>query len=285
MERLKSIDEYKALLLQYKQICRGGYSNNYLSLDSVNRYISMQRIYYIADEYVLMFMTDEERYYRLYVQSNAMADVVIRKKDKPILVRNIYKKDKKADALLNFEDKLKQQGFIGYDASVQIVAKPLEMQDCIQKKYERTITFLKKLGVDIRYGKEEHITEIHNLQKKEPLLKEYHFLYETEKEILNNIKNGYYRCAFNESGELCAAQQFSVENGTLQGNWLAVKEEYKVRYGIGTAMAYHSFLYAIEHQIPLYFGWVVRDNIKSLKYHQALGYEISDKMADEWLLK
>lgn len=80
-------------------------------------------------------------------------------------------------------------------------------------------------------------------------------------------------------------QQFSIENGTIQGNWLAVKDEYKVRYGIGTAMAYHSFVYAIEHDIHSYFGWVVKDNDKSIKYHESIGYELTDKVSEEWILE
>lgn len=284
MERLKSIEEYKALLLEYKQICRRGYSNNFLNLEMVNRYIGLQRIYYEKGESSLLFFTDEEKYYRLYVQTSPEADIRIEKKDKPILVRNVYKKDAKSDMLLRFEDKLKEQEFSLYDESVQMVANPLEMKESLQKKYEKALSFLTRVGLRLDYAGEEHISEIIALREKEPLLKDYHFLYETEDEIRDNIKNKYYRCVFNEQNEVCAAQQFSIENRTVQGNWLAVKEEYKVRYGIGTVMAYHSFLYANDLEIQKYFGWVVRDNIKSIKYHQSIGYEITDKYADEWVL-
>ena len=285
MEILKSLEEYKALLVQYKQVCRRGYSNNYLGLDMVNRYIALQRIYYETSPNSLMFITDEENYYRVYIQTDAEADFAIRKKDKPVLIRNVYKENKKTEVLLRTEEKLKQQGFKLYDASVQIVASPLEMQEDIRKKYDRAMDFLTRAGIKIRYAKEEEAGAILSLREKEPLLKEYHFLYETAEEIAADIRQGYYRCAYNAQDEICAAQHFYVSNGTLQGDWLAVKEEYKVRYGIGTAMAYHSFMYAIEHEIPLYFGWVVRDNLKSIKYHQVIGYEISDKLADEWLLE
>lgn len=284
MEILKNLEEYKELLVKYKPVCRRGYNNNYLSMDMVERYIELQRIYYEAEDNALTFITDEEKYYRAYVQTNPEADITIQKRDKPVLVRNVYKENKKTDVLLKFEDKLKKQGFSIYDESVQIVAKPLEMKEDVQKKYDRAFSFLERAGIKIGYATEENFAEINFLRESEPILKDYHFLYETESEILDNIKSGYFRCAFNMDGKVCAAQQFSVENGTIQGNWLAVQEEYKVRYGIGTAMAYHSFLYAIEHEVQSYFGWVVRDNTKSIKYHQAIGYELTDKFADEWLL-
>lgn len=285
MERLKSIEEYKALLMQYKQVCRRGYNNNYLGLDKVNRYIALQRIYYETVENALMFITDEEAYYRMYIQTDAEAKVIIKKEDKPVLIRNVYKENRKPEALLKLEENLGRQGFKVYDESVQIVARPLDMRENIQNKYDRAEAFLKRAGIKILYAKEGEAEEILNLREKEPLLKKYHFLYETKEEISADIRKGYYRCAYNAQGEICAAQHFYVSNGTLQGDWLAVKEEYKIRYGIGTAMACHSFLYAIEHDISQYFGWVVRDNKKSIDYHQAIGYEISDKLADEWLLE
>lgn len=287
MERLKSLEEYKSLLSEYKQITRRGYNNNFLNTDSITRYISLQRIYYETCTKALMFYTDEEKYYRLYVILSPDIDneINICNKDKPIMLRNIYKEDKKPEALLKSEELFKKLGFVLYDETVQIVAKPLEHKEEIQSKYNKSISFLDRFGIKIAYAEKKNIEQIINLRNDEPLLKDYHFSYETEKEILDDIEKGYYRCAFNSSGEVCAAQHYSIANDTIQGDWLAVKEEYKAKYGIGNAMAYHSFLYAIEHEIFNYFGWVARDNIKSIKYHQAIGYELSDKWADEWLLK
>lgn len=284
MERLRSLEKYKELLSKYKQICRRGYSNNFLGIDLVQRYIGIERIYYIASENSLMFVTDEDKYYRLYVQMSPNGDFTVEKLDKPMLVRNVYKEGRKSEVLLEFEKRLGKQGFSIYDESVQIIARPMEMKETLRQKYDRAISFMERAGLKISYAKPEHIQEILDLRNREPLLKDYHFMYETEDEIRDNVEKGYYRCAFNAQGHVCAAQQFSVENGIVQGNWLAVKEEYKVKYGVGTAMAYHSFLYAAEKEIQTYFGWVVRDNIKSIKYHQAIGYELGDKYADEWLL-
>ena len=285
MEKLQSLEQYKELLSQYKQVCRRGYTNNYLSMDMVKRYIDIQRIYYEAEEKALSFITDEEKYYRLYVQLSPETDFQLKRKDKPIMLRMVYKAGKKSEVVEKLEKSLLGQGFELYDKSVQIVAQPMEMQQEVRAKYERAKAFLERAGISLGYAREEHIEAIMALRDKETVLKDYHFEYETENEILENVKRGYYRCAFNAEGAVCAAQQFSVENSTLQGNWLAVQDEYKVRYGIGTAMAYQSFLYAIEHDISNYYGWVVCDNEKSLKYHQSIGYELTDKYADEWLLK
>ncbi|MCH5270294.1 MAG: hypothetical protein J1E83_06040 [Lachnospiraceae bacterium] len=267
----------------YKQIYRKGYSNNYLSTDKIERYISLQRIYFEKNETSLLFFTDEEKYYRLHAMLGPDMDMIC-KQDKPLMLRNVYREGMKTDALLKVEGALKQQGFLLYDETVQILAQPLEKREEIQRKYNKASSFLNRFGIKIGYARKKDMEQIINLRNNEPLLKDYHFLYETEEEILNDIEKGYYRCAFNQLEEVCAAQHYSISNNTLQGDWLAVKDEYKVRYGLGIAMAYHSFLYTIEQGISNYYGWVARDNIKSIKYHQAIGYELTDKWADEWLL-
>lgn len=284
MELLKNLGEYKELLLCYKKKCRGGYSNNYFTMDRVIRYIDLQRLFYETGDDYLLFFVDEGNYYRVHVHVSSETHLKIEKKDKPVMLRTVYKEGIKSDALVCLEKDLLDIGFILYDESLQIVAQPLEMVEPVRKKSEKTLSFLQRYGIRLGYAGKEHLPEILKLRDAEPALKEYHFDFETREELLENVAKGYYRCAFNEQGEVVAAQQFSVENGTLQGNWLAVKEEYKVKYGIGTAMAYHSFMYAIEHEIPNYYGWVVRDNDKSLKYHESIGYTLTEKFADEWLL-
>jgi len=284
MERLQSLEVYRELLVHYKKICRRGYCNNYMAMDRVERYIYLQRIYYEKEESSLLFYIDEGNYYRLYVYLAPEKHLIIQKKEKPIMIRTVYKQNVKSEVLIGIEQDLLNIGFELYDESLQIVAYPLEMNELLQKKYNKALSFLERYSIKIIYANEEHLPEIIKLREEEPVLKEFHFDYETQEELRANIKKGYYRCAVNEQGEVVAVQQFSVENGTLQGNWLAVKEEYKVKYGIGSAMAYHSFMYAIEHEIPNYYGWVVRDNEKSLKYHESIGYQLTDKYADEWVL-
>lgn len=285
MEKLETLAQYKELLSRYRKTYKNGYSNNYLSFDSIRRYISLNRIYYDEAESYFMIYTDEEKYYRAYIYMNSEIKLHIKKLDKPILFKTIYKKNDKSDLMLLLEKMLEEQNFELYDQVVQIWAKPIEMKQEVVSKYEKSQNFLKRAGIYLGYACDENIADIISLKEEEGVLKDYHFLYETRDEIKENIKRGYYRCAFNMRREVCAAQQFSVEKYAVQGNWLAVKDEYKIRYGIGYAMAYHSFMYAIEHDIPNYYGWVACDNERSLKYHREIGYDITDKYADEWLLK
>lgn len=284
MEKLSNLEEYKSVLREGRIRCKGGFNNMYLTIESVKRYLSLGRLYYELSDDSLCLYTDEEEYYRMYIQCSLNGVSQIYAKGKPILIRNIYRESCKPDNMVQIENTLKQQGFELYDQCVQILAKPLEMEETVRKKYDASMGFLKRAQIDIVYADEAQLEEIIILRNKEPELKPYHFFYQTKEEMLQDIKDGYYRCAVNAEGEVCAAQHFTVANGTIQGDWLAVKEEYKAKYGIGAAMAYHSFTYAIEHNIRNYFGWVAHNNVKSLKYHSAIGYTIGDELADEWLL-
>lgn len=284
MEKVVSIENYKCLWKEGRLRSKDGYNNFYLNFDEAQRYCALGRLYYEMQDSGLIIFTDEESCYRMHVLLRPDAPIVFYRQDKPLLFRNIYKENMKTDAQTALERILEKQGFALEDSSVQILARPLENQKEIREKYEKAAAFLNRMKIQITYAKEENLEEIEKIRDDEPALKPYHFLYRTKEETLQDIRNGYFRCAVDDKGRLCAVQQFSVVNRTVQGNWLAVKEAYKVKYGIGTAMAYHSFLYAIERGIANYYGWVVRANKKSLAYHQAIGYTLTDKIADEWIL-
>ena len=182
MEKLRSLEEYKSLLSSYKKVYRSGYCNNYLNIDMIKRYISLQRIYFETGDKILLFFTDEEKYYRLHALLGLGANIDIKKQDKPIMLRNVYKEGTKPDILLCLEGALKQQGFFLYDETVQILANPLNNKEDIQRKYDKAISFLNRFKIRIGYAQEKDIEQIMNLRDKEPLLKDYHFIYETQDE-------------------------------------------------------------------------------------------------------
>ncbi len=283
MESFGNWEKYKELLKEAKQRGFTRFINNYLDIDAVKRYIGLGRMEYRLDESGLYIYTDEGLFYRLYIQCGEKA-IKLQGRDKPVLVRNVYREGNKSAAQLEVEEQLREQGFSFYSGSAQILATPLETRENVLEKLGKAERFLERFGLRITYGDGSQIEEIFRLRDNETELKPYHFSYETMEEKEQAIKKGYFRCVVNTQNELCAAQQFSVERNGIQGNWLAVKAEYKEKYGIGAAMAYHSFAYAIEHNIMNYFGWLEKDNEKSLRYHQSIGYRLTGKVAEDWIL-
>lgn len=282
MKRLESWEEYQELLREAKQRGFTQFVNNYLNADAVERYIRLDRIEYELDGSGLYIYTDEETFYRLYIQCGE--HIKPQGRDKPVLVRNVFREGNKSAAQQEMESQLQGLGFTFYDECVQILARPLAAKENILAKLERSERFLARFGLKIIYADSSRLEDIIRLKDNTPEMKPYHFLYETMEERQQAAEKGYFRCVVNAQDEICAAQQFRVEGNAIQGNWLAVKPEYQGKYGIGAAMAYHSFAYAIQNNIKNYFGWVPRDNIESIRYHQSIGYEVMDKVANEWVL-
>ena len=190
MERLTSLEEYKSILREGRIRSRGGYNNMYLDITSIKRYLSLGRIYYELNDVGVMLFTDEEQYYRMYLQCSPHSVNCISAQDKPILIRNIYKAAGKSDILDQMENVLKKQGFTLYDQSVQILAQPLAMEDIIHKKYDMAMSFLKRAQINIIYANAAHLDEIISLRNAEPELKPYHFFYLTREEMLEDLENG-----------------------------------------------------------------------------------------------
>lgn len=203
MEPLQNLETYKSLLKENRSVFYKGYSNNYMSFEMVRRYIQLGRIYYCIDENGVLFYTNEGEYYRLCFQIGAEADIQIPKLNKPILIRNIYRENTIAEPLKNLHKQLQKQEFKLYDESIQILAHPFEHKDEIEEKCKKTEKFLNRMGMHISYAKKEHMEQIMVLRDHTPELKIYHFPYETDDEILEAIEKGYFRCAFNEAGEVC----------------------------------------------------------------------------------
>lgn len=284
MERLESFEEYAELLRESKKRGFTQFINNYLDMDAVKRYIELGRIEYGMDGSGLYLYTDEGLFYRLYILCGEY-DVKPPKRDKPVLVRNVYRKDNKSASQIGVEEQLQRLGFSRYSETVQILSIPMENRNAVLEKLEKAERFLGRFGLKIVYADSAaQLEDIYRLRDSTSELKPYHFPYETMEEKQQAVEKGFFRCVVNARNELCAAQQFRVGRNGAQGNWLAVEVEYKEKYGIGAAMVYHAFAYAIEHKIRNYFGWVEKDNEKSLRFHQSAGYRLTGKVAEDWIL-
>lgn len=285
MERLNDYDAYKDLLSRNKSLYRRGFNNNYLSVDKIKQYIRLGRMSFIEDSSGIQLFLDEKDYYRCILMISAETVLHMSRQDKPVFVRNIYDITKKSETLTSVEESLKKNSFKKIDTSVQIMCKPKDHEDEYRKNNEKCLKFLSRFGIHIDYPDASLAEKVFELRKTTPELKYYQFPYEEIDDIIFDYTKGYYRCAFNAENELIGAQHFTIENETIQGDWLAIKDEYRVKYGVGRAMAYHAFVYALDNRYDVYYGWVVDTNYDSLKYHSGIGYVITNKRANEWILE
>lgn len=279
MERIESIEQYKEILKKYKKVARNGLNNNFLTIESVERYITLERIFCEEYEEELLIYTDEEFYYKLHYMGKAIPQKIVGRHEKPVLLRFIYMSETEKEAWARCARSL---GLKKYDYTLQILANICE-NDNLEEKLERALRFVNRFGIKITYASTNMLNEIMALRDAEPLLDRYSFNYETDVEICEDIKNNYYRVAVTDKGEVIAAQHYTIQNGILIGDWLAVKEGYKDKYGIGAAIAFHSFDYAKVNSIKLYYGWVDGENLNSIQYHKSIGYNMTGKKSEGWL--
>lgn len=282
MKRIYTIDQYKDLLKENKENSRGGLTNNYLGIHGIKKYISLERMYFETMEKGYVIYLDEGKYYRMLYCGRAENINRITPKDKPLMFRFIY--DKNTDKKQEWDNILSAFGLSEFDNTIQICANISEQHD-VDVKLAKSTRFIERFGLGISYATQGMIDEIFRLRDTEPVLSIYHFEYETESEICEDIVNGLYRVVTNKDNEVVAAQHFIEKNGTINGEWLAVKEEYKLQYGIGGALAYHSFDYAKQKGVDMYYGWVDIKNENSLKYHESLGYRMTGKMSESWIME
>lgn len=266
---------------KYRKWGKSGITNNYLSIKEIEKYLLQGRIFFEEFEEGFALLTYEEGYYRLHYTGSVQGIEGLEPKDKPQLIRYIYTDEQTKEKWIEILGKTK---FVLEETSVQIVANVTEISD-VREKSKMTSRFLARFGLETIYASEDMYDEIIKLRNEEPVLSIYDFCFETKEETLEDIRNGMYRVVKNINEEVVAAQHFRINNGTLMGEWLAVKEEYKVKYGIGSMMAYQSFLYAIDHNIDLYYGWVDVRNTNSIQYHESVGYKQTNKKADGWILE
>ena len=281
MEKLKDLEQYKGLLKEYRCFLRTGVTNHYLSVFDVERYLRLGRIYFEKLSNALIFYTDEECFYRLYYMGSEVPERRLEKKEKPLFLKYVYTgqgdKDKWKGLLVGL-------GLKYLDTSIQIVAHTGQIEG-LDKKLSLADRFISRFGLGVKYAGVDVQDEVLKLLEDEPWLSVYHFNYETEDEMQRDFNSGLYRVVENKNHEIIAAQHFVMANGTITGEWLAVKEEYKLQYGVGAALAYHSFVYARGKGIDLYYGWVDVNNSNSLKYHKSVEYTTTNKMADGWIME
>ncbi len=282
MNVLESIEQYHTLTKEIHDRCKRLFSNIYLFDDSLKRYISAQRLFYHQFQDGILFISDEKTYYRIYfLISSSCNEVNIPNFNKNTVTRMIYRGEKK-DNLIATEKILLNNGFNNDSSSLEILARPCSIEN-LESKYQISCKYMERFGIKLIYADRSMYNDIIELIRSEPVFRFYHLDYVSKEEILRDIDLGYYRCAIDQNGVLCAVQHFNPCEGRIIGDILTVRKEYRNNYGIGAAMGFQSLIYAKEKGIDSYFGWIDSCNHNSIKYHEEIGYSLTGKISEEWI--
>lgn len=281
MDKLNNIEEYTILYKQFRKEHKNLFSNLYMMPQDIERYISLGRAEYEMKEDGLFFYFDEESYYRLCMCVETGKVFNIPRRDKKILVRNLYRKNEQNEKLNNAERNLEKNGFDFVGTTFQIQGNTMELlQNC--SRLNKCFLSLEKRGFRCVEADYSQYKEIEELILDSNIIKDYQLPYHTEQEK-QMMSAGSYLCVINKQNQICAAAISDIKDGIVQNGAIAVKEEYKM-LGIALLLTQQRLKWYQKHKIDLSQGWILTNNDASISYNKRLGYQMTGKYANEWLL-
>lgn len=279
MEELKNIETYTALISNIRK--RGGkFTNNNIVPKDIKRFIDLKRIRYVSSDDCLVFILDEEKYYRLLLHMNPDKEWELPELDKPMLVRAQFVKGKKKPDLVEVERKMQEKGFVLKDTNVQIAFDIPSVRDLCRQKYLRSKKILEYYNLQIIKADYSYYNQIKGLLKNQDMIQYFHIPYQTEDEIESGFENGNYVAIINENNEVLAyTSGHPGIAGVRYAEAMVIQKEYKL-YGFAPILFYYCMS---NTKAVISKSSVGLHNSVSIKLHEKLGWEFSDRYIEHWL--
>ena len=280
MQPVTGIEQYYAIIRRAKTARGPLRSNCALFPDAIDRYIRLNRFFCEETEAGVLFFSDEEDYYSAYYYVDPEIPFSTERKDKPVMIQNISKGDKK-QWLTAIETSLAANGFektqtlrhgvfVGYDRIPQI-----------RRAWKPAERIFQKEGLRYAPLRREQIPEMLAFRKTIPEMRFYLMPYYTDEELMKEAEAERLCCVTDAQGRIIAARHLTVSGGKTYG-WVGIAEKYQTAYGISLMFLCRALDYIEQHNLKM-CSWVAVDNVPSLQYHERLGTEWTGHTADIWL--
>lgn len=278
MECLQNSDTYVKEVNTLRK-SRELFTNNYLMQDDVNRLIQCGRFYQIRHEAGVTFLSDEKKYYRALLHVDYRKPYRLQRLDKPVLVQVEYQKGRKKDAQLAMEERLKADGFLLKDTVVQIKWNIEARREEYRKQFQRLEKMLAAMKFRIETVDYSYHEQVEELLQQQEMMQYYHFPYQTEAEVKELYDSGNVVCILDDTDTVLAYHSIII-NGGCYGAEFVVRDGYKVRYSLAPILQYYrgSFL-----EYPVMKGYMLLDNADSIRLHEKLGWEFTNRYKDNWM--
>lgn len=262
---------------------RVSFTNHYFMTPDIERYIALGRMYYENVAGGILFIFDEEKFYRVCLYVDAAQPFGIPALDKKALIRNIYRTGQKPASWNALEDNLLRNGFCRTDVVLQA---QVDCAMAVQNggKIEKYKQMLCAKGYQCVAADESMLGEAEALIRDAAQIKEHHLDYRSDAEKCGDLKNGAYLCIVDGGGHICAASVALVKNDMAYGAAIAVEEPYQMS-GFAPVLSYERCRRLSERGIRFLAGWILEDNEASIKHHKSMGYTFTGHCADEWILE
>lgn len=280
MKKLNSYDDYKQVVGTFRKEHKKYFSNNYFMPGDIKRYIGLGRAYYECREHALLLYFDEECCYRLCVYADMGYPLAFGEKGKKIYLRVTYKQGKEDEGLYFIGNELEKNGFEHVSKTVQVRGDTEQLLERC-KGAEKFARSLERKGFSIMHAAPIQYSEIEKFILESNIIKDYHLDYLTEEEK-QELPDGTYIYISDKDGNICGASICLIDGEMGHGIGVAVKEQYKL-LGFAPVLAAYRFAWLCDKNVKHSAGWIVTTNDASIRYHKNLGYNFTDKYADEWI--
>lgn len=277
MKRIETFLQYQELM-NATRVNRGVmFSNNYYMLDEVKQYIDLSRMYYEESESGLVLIYDEERYYRVCLYILPGASFEIPDLNKRAVIRNIYRKNQKDEMIKQVEKQLIALDFQHTGTTVQLRGNVHDIfAKC--KCQERFVMAMERKGYCCKVAPVEMCGKLQEFLVNSGIIKEYHIDYLEAQ----NYQEGAYIYLVSPDDELCAVSAATIKDGTAYGIGIAIEDKYKLK-GLAPVLGYYRAKWLFENHVKSIKAWALTTNETSLRYHMSMGYQLTNKYADEWI--
>lgn len=281
MKPISSLDEYLQQINKLRGF-RTAFTNNYMMVGDAERLISLGRLYCVTNEAGIIFLSDEDTHYRALMHMNPNRKCEIPLFDKPVMAQIVYHRDRITESRLCIEQQLQDNGFVKQDTSVQVKLNVKERKEACRKDFNRLYKLIQRMGYRIQVVDFTYKDKIREVFLQQDMMQDWHYPFQTEEEQREIFEQNGWICILDRDDEVLAYHSAYIVNSCCYGMGMAIRDEYKVKYGFAPLLQYYRV--CITEQ-PVIYGEVLLHNTDAIILHEKLGWKFTNKYVNYWLRK
>lgn len=283
MRLVESLDDYYEIIRKEKAERGRLKTNDYMFPDAVKRYINLKRLWIEKLECGLVFLSDEERFFQGYYYIDDVNKFEIDRHEKPILIQNIYKLDRKKDHICQMDISLEKSGFKKEGVLRHaILENPNNVLEKLLPAEKISRRIMEKEGFKMMKVHRNLMPELLAFRDAIKEIPFYQQPFFSADELVFDSEKGLLTCVIDAKGSIQAARHLIMQGNKSYG-WIGVAEKYKGVYGLASMLMVDQLKLICQKGI-LMCSWVEQNNTASLQYHERLGTKWTGTIMDEWIL-
>lgn len=266
MVKISDIKITKSLLDSFSG--KNTVTNNFLLLDSYERFITQGSLFFITTGSNLFFIIERNDYYQVYYHINDLKDHFNAAFNKPSMMEILYRGEKnRPDDII---------GFWEYSGFKQHLTRNMMMSTFAQL----TLPEKKENEVVIKYA-DTASESLFTKKLIEDTFDKYTGEILTIEEIDAFISKGNVICAY-WRGMLCGILQFDVRNNVVWIGHIAVDPEFRGR-GIASELVRSYIDENVKQPGTRYQLWVLQNNPGAIALYEKFGFKFGNKSSASML--